>query len=94
MAPFGPRTALVTRLLLAVPGCYAASAGLVAALAIALPVIGMSRSEAVTLSSMLGFAVFLALMLWAFAARRLRALVIALIPFWSGFVLVWLVGPS
>ncbi len=56
----------------AVLGGYAFSAALVALLALALPLaVGMPRSEAVLLASMLGFLIYLALLIWAFAERRL-----------------------
>lgn len=71
------RTALpiVLRLIAAIGGGYIAAAGLAALLAVALPAITpMVRSEAVVLSSMLAFPIYLALLIWAFAERRLLRL--------------------
>jgi hypothetical protein len=65
------RLAVIARIALAVFGGYAASAGFVATFSVALPLTGMVRSEAVVLSSMLGFIVYAALLLWGFAERRL-----------------------
>lgn len=56
----------------AVIGGYAFSAALVALGSVALPLAtGLARSEAVLLSSMLGFVVYLVVLIWAFAERRL-----------------------
>jgi hypothetical protein len=56
----------------AVGGGFACTTALVALAAVALPLItGMARSEAALLSAMLGFIVYLVLLLWAFAERRL-----------------------
>jgi hypothetical protein len=54
--------------LFAVVAGYALIAAASAGLALALPwALGMSRAEAVVLSAMLGFFLYLALLLWAFA---------------------------
>ncbi|HSW04721.1 hypothetical protein [Aquabacterium sp.] len=54
----------------AVLGGYAFSAACVALAATALPrITGMARSEAVLLSSLLGFLLYLVALLWAFAER-------------------------
>lgn len=67
---------LVTvRVATAVGGGYAAAAGLAALVAVALPAVGlMARSEAVVLTSMLAFLVYLALLIFAFAYRDLARL--------------------
>lgn len=63
------------RLILAVGGSYGVSAGLTALAAVALPMTtGIPRSEAVVLASMLASLVYLTLLIWAFAARRLTHL--------------------
>ena len=63
---------IVLRLVAAIGGGYAAAAGLAALAAVALPqVTGLPRSEAVVLASMLAFLIYLALLIWAFAERRL-----------------------
>ncbi len=74
---------VLARVVLATLGGYAASAGIVAALSATMPLTGMSRSEGVVLASMLGFIVYLVLLLWSFAERRLWRL---------GFVLAFLAG--
>ncbi len=65
------RLSVALRVLGAVLGGYAFSAALVALLALILPLVGMPRSEAVVLASMLGFLIYLALLIWAFAERKL-----------------------
>jgi len=63
------------RLLLAIGGGYGVSAGLAALVANALPAATiLPRSEAVVLASMLCFLIYLALLIWAFAERRLSRL--------------------
>jgi hypothetical protein len=75
---------IAVRVLLAIIGGYTASAGLTALIAIALSVATpLPRSESVLLASMLGFIVYLVLLLWGFAERRLWCL---------GFVLAFLAG--
>lgn len=65
------RLSLVTKILLAVGGGYAATAGLVAAGSVLLPFVGLAKSESVVLLSMLCFAIYLVLLLRGFAERRL-----------------------
>ncbi len=66
---------IVLRLIAAVGGGYAVSAGVAALLAVALPTITpMVRSEAVVLASMLAFPIYLALLIWSVAERRLLRL--------------------
>jgi hypothetical protein len=67
-----PAVAVALRVLAAVPGGFACTTGLVGLLvALLSSVAGMARSEAVLLASMLGFLIYLALLVWAFAERRL-----------------------
>ncbi|WP_395709832.1 hypothetical protein [Reyranella sp.] len=59
----------------AVGGGYAAAAGFAALMAVALPATGLViRSEAVVLSSMLAFLIYLALLIFAFAYRHVGGL--------------------
>lgn len=62
------------RLIAAIPGGYALTAAVVAVLGGLLPLLGLARSEAVVLSAMLGFVLYLLLLLWAFAQRSLARL--------------------
>jgi hypothetical protein len=63
---------VVLRVLGAVLGGYAFSAALVALAAVCLSLgTGLPRSEAVLLSAMAGFLLYLTVLLWAFAERRL-----------------------
>lgn len=82
---------VVVRLVAAVGGGYAVAAGLAALAAVALPALAiLPRSEAVVLASMLAFLVYLALLIWAFAAPRLTRLCLILaaagIASWGGAV--------
>ena len=61
---------IASRILAAVVGGYLLSAGLVTLAAMGLGQ-AMDQSEAVVLTSMLGFLLYLALVLWAFAEQRL-----------------------
>ena len=69
--------ALVQRVLLALMGGYFLSAGLAGLCALGLGRI-MPRGEAVLLMAMCAFIVYLLLLLWAFAERRLARLWLAL----------------
>lgn len=63
---------VLARIAGAVVGGYAFSASMVALSAVLLPLsFGMARSEAVFLAAMLGFVIYLVVLLWAFAARRM-----------------------
>ena len=64
------------RLLVLVVGGYAAASALVAGMARTLPLTGLARSESVALASMLGFIVYLALLVWGFSRQRLTHLVL------------------
>lgn len=63
----------------AVLGGYAVSAALVALITVALAALGMARSEAVVGASLLGFVLYLLVLLWAFSVRSLARL-------WAGLV--------
>lgn len=63
--------ALAVRALVTLAGGYAATIGAVAFLSALATLLGMARSEAVLLMSMLGFPAYLAVILWGFAARRI-----------------------
>jgi hypothetical protein len=69
-----PAVVVPLRVALAVLGGYGLSAGLVALLAVVLALAGMQRSEAVVLAAMLGFVIYLAVLMWAFAEPRLGRL--------------------
>lgn len=65
---------IVLRLIAALPGGYAFTAAVVALLATALPLLGLARSEAVVSAAMLGFVLYLLVLLWAFSVRSLARL--------------------
>ena len=77
VAHAAPGLAVAARVVLAVGGGYALAAGLVALLAAGLPWTGMGRAEAAVLAGMLGILLYLGLLLWAFAERRLPRLAAA-----------------
>jgi hypothetical protein len=82
---------VTARVLLAALGVYAASSAVVAALSAELPLTGFPRAEGVELATMLGFVVFLVLLLWSFAERRLARLGLGLaLLTGGGFGLVFL----
>lgn len=66
------------RIVGAVAGGYLLTALTVIAAGAVLARLGMARSEAVALSSMLGFVFYLVLMLWAFSVRSTARLVLVL----------------
>ncbi len=68
---------VVLRVLVIVFGAYAASAALVAAGVAALILVGLNKSDAFTICSILGFLLYVVLALWAAAAPRLLPLVAA-----------------
>jgi hypothetical protein len=71
---------IIVRLVAAIGGGYAVSAGLAALAARALPAAtAMSRSEAVVLASMLAFLVYLGLLIWGFAEPSLLRLCVILV---------------
>ena len=65
---------LAIRFIAAVPGGYALTAGMVAVMGSLLSASGLPRSESVVVAAMVGFLFYLALLLWAFAERRLARL--------------------
>jgi hypothetical protein len=88
------RVAVAIRLLAAIGGGYAVAAGLASLGALGLSAASLlSRSEAVVLASMLAFPIYLALLVWGFAERRLGRLCLMLaaaaLASWGGaFTLV------
>ena len=79
--------AVFSRVLAAVAGGYACTAGLVALVAVALPaVFGMARGEAVVLASMGGFVAYLIVLVWVFSTPRLVRVWAVLL---GGGALVW-----
>ena len=65
------------RILLSIAGSYLLSTGLAALLAVTLAFV-LPLSEAVVLMAMLAFVIYLALLIWAFAERRLFRVVVVL----------------
>lgn len=70
---------VVARVLAIAVGAYAASSAIVAAGVALLILAGVNRSDAFTVCSILGFALYVALALWAAAARRLPAMIAILL---------------
>jgi hypothetical protein len=75
------------RLLVVIGGGYAASSVLVAGLARALVPLGLARSDGVLLASMLGFVIYLLVLILGFSRRRLMRVVLDLLLI-AGFGLV------
>lgn len=67
------------RLFVVIGGGYVASSALVAGLAKALPSFGLARSDGVVLASMLGFIIYLVMLILGFARRRLMRVVVDLV---------------
>ncbi len=67
------------RVAAAVVGGYVWTASWVALLAALLPAVGVARSEAVVLAAMLGYVIYLLVLLWAFSVRSLARLVVVLL---------------
>lgn len=65
---------IALRVLGAVAGGYALTALAVAALGAVMTWLGMARAEAVTLAAMLGFVIYLALLLWGFSVKSVARL--------------------
>ena len=65
---------VMARVLGALPGGYLLTACSMGLLSRLLVLAGLPRSEAVVATAMLGFGVYLGLLLWAFSVRRLRRL--------------------
>jgi len=72
------RWVVAVRLLVVIVGGYAAASALVAGSARLLPVLGLPRSEAVVLASILGFLLYLVVLVWGFSRPRLTNLVAGL----------------
>lgn len=71
---------VTARVLAAVVGAYAVTAGATALIAVLLVLAtGASRSDALIAGSMIGYLLFALLMLWCFAERRLARVWIALV---------------
>ncbi|WP_220014676.1 hypothetical protein [Bradyrhizobium sp. BR 10289] len=65
-------TKTLARTALAILGGYLGTSAFIAALAmIAVATVGMERSEAATLGSMLGFLIYLGVIIWSFAEPAL-----------------------
>lgn len=67
------------RLVLTIGGGYATTSAVVAGLSIALLRAGLHSSEAVVLASMLGFVMYLLLLLWGFSERKPARFVLGLL---------------
>lgn len=83
-----PWFGLVLRLLGAVFGGYALTALTVAAAGAVLVRLGMARSDAVVLAAMLGFVVYLALLLWAFSVKSTAHLWLAMMGSAAGMAVL------
>ena len=75
------------RLVVVIGGGYVASSALVAGLARALPLLGLARMDGVLLASMLGFVIYLTVLVLGFARRRLLRVAIDLLVI-AGFGLM------
>ena len=85
---------VLTRSFLAIAGGYLLAAGLSALAAAALARV-LPPSEAVVLMAMLAFLIYLALLIWAFAERRLlRVLLVLGVGGSLAFAAQWLVGTA
>lgn len=82
---------LVLRLLGAVFGGYGLTALMVAATGAALARIGMVRSDAVVLAAMLGFVLYLVLLLWAFSVKSTIRLWLVLVAAAAGTAVLFVV---
>lgn len=70
---------MALRVVVVVAGGYYLAAALVSLGAYGLHLLGMARSEAVVLSVMSGFVVYLVILLWGFCETRLSRLLWALV---------------
>lgn len=75
----------------AIPGAYALTAAAVAVIPVALARCGMARAEAVALCAMLGFVLYLVLLLWGFAVRSVARLWATLAGGSAALALLWLI---
>ena len=89
----GARTLRIgLRVLGAVVGGYALTVLAVAALGAVMAQLGMARAEAVTLAAMLGFVLYLMLLLWGFSGKSVTRLWLTLAGGAAALVgLLWLV---
>ena len=82
--PFFPHLSLVSRVLAAIIGGYLLTSLITLALSLGLPLVGVSRAEAVMASTIISFLIYAAIILAVFHARRAaRAwtwLVLAAVP--------------
>ena len=83
------RLNLLVRIPLTIVGGYAVASALVSGLALSLPLLGMARSEAVVTASMLGFLIYLFLLLWGAADRRLIRLAVGYVALTALGVAPW-----
>ncbi|WP_299712850.1 hypothetical protein [Tardiphaga sp.] len=84
---------IVLRLVVVIGGGYVASSALVAGLARVLPWLGLVRIDGVVLASMLGFVIYLAVLILGFARQRLlRTAVDLLVIAGLGLMLAALTG--
>jgi len=88
------RTTTTLRILIALFGGYVATSGVVALLAVGTPrLTGLARSEAVVLASMLGFIIYLTLLLWGFSERSLSRVTLCFVCLAAaGFSLVAIIN--
>ena len=85
---------VAVRIVLAIVGGYAVASALVALIAVGLPLAGVARNEAVVFASMLGFLLYLALLICGFSMRRLPRLFLLFAVLGAGsFGLAALIGP-
>lgn len=93
-----PRAGLgiAARVLAAVVGSYAVTAGASALIGVLLVVVArLGRSDALIIGSVLGYLLFVFLMLWCFAERRLlRVWAIVVVAAVVTHLAAWLVAPA
>lgn len=80
------KLAIATRAIAAVFGGYGFVWGAVACLTLLLIAVGVPRSESVIIATLLGFPLYLFILLWAFAARSLIRVSFALIGGAAGLI--------
>lgn len=80
MTKFGNGLRIAARVLAALVGAYAVTAGAAALIAVILVLAaGASRADALIAASMIGYVIFALVMLWCFAERRLARVWLALV---------------
>ena len=72
-----PAVGVILRILLGVLGGYALAYGIVALMTVLLA-LAMPRGEAFVLAAMLGFLIYLVILVWAFAERNLVRLIVVM----------------